>query len=295
MNSQFKNIGVVIRPATPHIHATAIEVVEFLLEEGISVHIDEEFAVEVMNTSIFQESKIVSKANMGKVCDLVLSLGGDGTLLSIARKIAPYRVPLIGINRGRLGFLTQIPCDNAIESIEKMLEGQYIAEERTMLESTIYRNDEPVRTSLALNDVVFSRGGMGQMIEFEVFINKEFVYTQHSDGLIVSTPTGSTAYALAAGGPMIQTAVRAFSLVPICPQSLNNRPIAVSDTGSIEVLMTKCLDARVHFDGQSYFDLQPLDRIKINRYQNSLRMLHPTDYSYFKTLRQKLHWGEQLI
>ena len=133
------------------------------------------------------------------------------------------------------------------------------------------------------------------MIEFEVFINQEFVYTQRSDGLIISTPTGSTAYALAAGGPILQASLRAFTLVPICPQSMTNRPIAVADTSEIEILVTKSGDARVHFDGQSFLDIQNLDRLIIRRYHNPLRVLHPIDYQYFKTLRQKLHWGEQLV
>lgn len=133
------------------------------------------------------------------------------------------------------------------------------------------------------------------MIEFEVFINQEFVYTQRSDGLIISTPTGSTAYALAAGGPIMQAGLHAFTLVPICPQSMTNRPIAISDTSVIEILITKSGDARAHFDGQSHIDVQNFDRIIIRRYHNPLRVLHPTDYQYFKTLRQKLHWGEQLI
>ncbi len=176
-----------------------------------------------------------------------------------------------------------------------MLTGRYLPEERILLECSIGREGQEVKRSLALNDVVLSRGGMGQMIEFEVFINQEFVYTQRSDGLIVSTPTGSTAYALAAGGPILQSTLRALSLVPICPQSMTNRPIAVSDTSEIEVLITKCGDARVHFDGQSFFDIQNLDRIQIHRYRNTLRVLHPIEYQYYKTLRQKLHWGEQLV
>ena len=143
--------------------------------------------------------------------------------------------------------------------------------------------------------MVISRGGAGQMIEFEVFINQEFVYTQRSDGLIVSTPTGSTAYALAAGGPILQASLRAFTLVPICPQSMTNRPIAIADTCEIDIMITKAGDARVHFDGQSYIDIQTNDNIRIRRYQYSLRVLHPSDYQYYKTLRQKLHWGEQLI
>ena len=295
MNSQFKRIGFVMRPATPHIHTMAVTLMRLLLDWGCKVFVEGSFSIELMNDPIFSSCQVIDKEEMGKSCDLVISMGGDGTLLSIARKIAPYRVPLIGINRGRLGFLTQVPWDEALKRIPQMLQGRYIAEERSMLECKIVRSGKTLKQSLALNDAVFSRGGTGQMIQFEVFIDSQFVYTQHSDGLIVSTPTGPTAYALAAGGPILQPSVRAFVLVPICPQSMSNRPIAVSDRGEIEVLITKSLDARVHFDGQSYFDLEPMDRVTIRRYHNSLRMLMPSDHNYFKTLREKLNWGSQLV
>ena len=225
----------------------------------------------------------------------MIVLGGDGTFLSVARKLAPYRVPMIGVNQGHLGFLTQVPREQMVNELTGMLTGKYLPEERILLETSVWRDGKAVQTSLALNDVVLSRGGAGQMIEFEVFINEEFVYTQRSDGLIISTPTGSTAYSLAAGGPILQASLRAFTLVPICPQSMTNRPIAVSDTCEIEILVTKAADARLHFDGQSFVDVQNLDRINIRRYRHSLRVLHPSDYQYYKTLRQKLHWGEQLI
>lgn len=295
MESQFHHIGIVIRPQTDYIRESVEEVVAFLLANQIDVYIDSDAEDDLSSMAVFNQCQIISKKKMGKKCDLVISFGGDGTLLSIARKIAPYRVPLIGVNRGSLGFLTQVAYEDCVSEIQLMLSGKYIPEERILLESSIIRDNEEIHRALALNDVVFSRGGMGQMIEFEVFINKEFVYTQRSDGLIVSTPTGSTAYALAAGGPILQPTLRALSLVPICPQSMSNRPVAVSDSGEIEVLITKGWDARIYFDGQSHFDLKTMDKITIHRYRNSLRMLHPSDYRYFKTLRQKLHWGEQLV
>ncbi len=295
MNSQFQNIGIVIRPHTPDIHPAIAALVQFLLDERFSVYLDQDGADDFAQIPACRQGQLLPKEDLGKRCHVVLVMGGDGTFLSVARKLAPYRVPIIGINLGRLGFLTQVPLDRMVSDIASMLTGKYLPEERLLLESTIWREGEPVKTALALNDVVFSRGGLGQMIEFEVFIDKEFVYTQRSDGLIVSTPTGSTAYSLAAGGPILQSTLRAFNLVPICPQSMTNRPIAVSDACHIEILITKGMDARVHFDGQSYFDLQRLDRIAIRRYRNSLRVLQPTDYQYYKTLRQKLHWGEQLV
>ncbi|OSI14393.1 NAD kinase [Neisseria dentiae] len=296
MISQFKHIGIVTRPQTPHIQETLHTLVDFLHEKKLDIYLDEASLRDGSAcTEDAERCHILDKGSLGKKCDLVVVLGGDGTFLSVARIIAPFRVPVIGVNQGHLGFLTQVPRENMTPILNGMLSGKYLPEERILLETTLIRDGEAVTTSLALNDVVLSRGGAGQMIEFEVFINKEFVYTQRSDGLIVSTPTGSTAYALAAGGPIMQASLRAFTLVPICPQSMTNRPIAVADTCEIEILVTKGGDARAHFDGQSFIDIHTFDRIKIHRYRHPLRVLHPTDYQYYKTLRQKLHWGEQLV
>lgn len=296
MKSPFQNIGIVTRPNTPEIQETVHKLVGFLREHQFDIFLDQ---AAVDEHTVLSEDlagcTLVCKQELGKHCDLVVVLGGDGTFLSVAREVAPRAIPLIGINQGHLGFLTQISHDYMTKDLLPVLEGKYLPEERILLEVALIRDGEEIERALALNDAVLSRGGAGQMIEFEVFINQEFVYTQRSDGLIVSTPTGSTAYALAAGGPILQASLRAFTLVPICPQSMTNRPIAVSDTSEIEILITKSGDARVHFDGQSYFDVHNLDRIVIRRYHNPLRVLHPTDYQYFKTLRQKLHWGEQLV
>ena len=294
INSQFQHIGIVIRPQTPHLAELVGALAGFLLENGIEVSLDEATQDELSHLTIFSQCHLLDKKKMGRKCDLVISMGGDGTLLSIARKVAPYRVPLIGVHRGTLGFLTQVPSSDAVAQVAAMITGKYTVEERIMLEISVLRDDEEIEHALALNDAAFNRGGTGQMIEFEVFINKEFVYRQRSDGLIVATPTGSTAYSLAAGGAILQPSLRAFTLVPICPQSMNNRPIAVADTGEIEVLLTHG-NARVYFDGQSYCDLQKFDRVIIRRYRNSVRMLQPADYKYFATLRHKLHWSEQLV
>lgn len=296
MNSPFHNIGIVTRPNTPDIQDTAHTLITFLKQHGFTVYLDE---VGIKEGCIYTRDTagchIVNKTELGQYCDLVAVLGGDGTFLSAAREIALRAVPIIGINQGHLGFLTQIPREYMTDKLLPVLEGKYLAEERILIEAALIREGKTAERAIALNDAVLSRGGAGQMIEFEVFVNREFVYTQRSDGLIVSTPTGSTAYSLAAGGPIMQAGLHAFTLVPICPQSMTNRPIAIPDTSEIEILVTQGGDARVHFDGQTHIDVQNLDRITIRRYRNPLRILHPTDYQYFKTLRQKLHWGEQLV
>ncbi|WP_373755497.1 NAD(+)/NADH kinase, partial [Neisseria sp.] len=236
MNSQFRNIGIVTRPQTPEIGKTLHALVQFLHGAGINIYLDADSVNE--GTAAAEDiplCQIITKATLGLKCDLVIVLGGDGTFLSVARELAPHKVPVIGVNQGHLGFLTQVSHDNMVEGLGAMLGGSYLSEERILLEVAMERRSE---RPLALNDVVLSRGGAGQMIEFEVFINGEFVYTQRSDGLIVSTPTGSTAYALAAGGPILQASLCAFTLVPICPQSMTNRPIAIADTCEIEILVT---------------------------------------------------------
>lgn len=195
-HSQFHRIGIVTRPNTPQLGETLSELVAFFLENHIEVLLDEECGNDLSANPLAENCRRVAKEDMGTCCDLVLVLGGDGTFLSVARQLAPYRIPIMGVHLGHLGFLTQVPRQNMIADISRMLAGQYLPEERIMLECTVQRHDESDCTALALNEVVISRGGLGQMIEFEVFINQEFVYTQRSDGLIVSTPTGSTAYAL---------------------------------------------------------------------------------------------------
>ncbi|WP_434779365.1 NAD(+) kinase [Neisseria sp. Ec49-e6-T10] len=294
MNTLFKNVGLVLRPDTVGIHDATKTLVSFLKENQINVYIEDESLNDFSDTDK-PDCSLLNKEVLGKLCDLIIVLGGDGTLLSVARKIAPYRVPLIGINQGRLGFMTDISKENMIPALEKMFIGEFVPEERIMLEASVLRNNKEVKHALALNDVVFSRGSMGQMIEFELFIDEQFVYTQRSDGLIVSSPTGSTAYALSSGGPILQPTLPAFTLVPICPQAMNNRPIVINDTAQVCFLLTKGGDTRVHFDGQSLFDLAEMDQVFIRRYRNTLRMLHPQDYNYYHTLRQKLHWGERLI
>lgn len=291
MQSLFKYVGLVARHSKPNIVASLRQLADHLVGQGINVCIDKESA----STVEAGPHPLVDRVDMGKLVDVAIVLGGDGTMLSIARMLAPYRVPLIGVNQGRLGFMTDIPLHEMFDSIDAMLQGDFVPEDRILLQTSVMREEAEVANALALNDVVFNRGAVGSMIEFEVFIDNQFVYSQRSDGLIVSTPTGSTAYALASGGPILQPTLQAITLVPICPQSLSNRPIAVNDSCEVEFMLTRGLDARVHFDGQSHCDLMEMDRVLIRRYRNPLRILHPIGYNYYDMLRHKLHWGERLL
>ena len=290
----FKNIGLVLRQDTPDIEKTLNDLVGFLTHQQIKVYLDAQSPSDAALAAQVG-CPILDEAVLSTRCDLIIVLGGDGTLLSVARKVAPYQIPLVGINQGRLGFMTDISKEHMFEALTQILSGNFIPEQRIMMEAFVLREGEEVTRALALNDVVFSRGAMGQMIEFEVFIDDLFVYTQRSDGLIVSTPTGSTAYALSSGGPILHPTLPAITLVPICPQSMSNRPIVVNDNVEVRFLLTKGGDTRIHFDGQSLFDLKELDQVLIRRYQNTLQILHPRSYDYYNTLRQKLHWGGRLV
>jgi NAD+ kinase len=291
MQSLFNHVGLVARHSKPNIVASLRQLADHLSQAGIKVLIDGDSAT----PDEAGPHALIDRVDLGKAADLVIVLGGDGTMLTVARLLAPYRVPMIGINQGRLGFMTDIPLHSMLESVDAILRGEYVPEDRILLQTSVLREDAEVVNALAFNDVVFSRGATGSMIEFEVFIDNEFVYSQRSDGLIVATPTGSTAYSLSAGGPILQPTLRAITLVPVCPQSMSNRPIAVSDECEVEVMLTRGVDARVHFDAQTHCALMEMDRVRIRRYRNPLRLLHPKGYSYYEMLRHKLHWGERLL
>lgn len=290
MSGLFNKIALVGRYNSHHIREPLLRLNQLLRDEGVSVLIDADTAAE----HPIPETQVIAREAIGKLADLVIVLGGDGTMLSIARLVAPYRLPLVGINQGRLGFMTDVAVDDIDVVIPRILGGDFVPEERTLIQAKVIREDREVHAALSFNDVVFSRGSLGSMIEFVIFVDDQFVYSQRSDGLIVTTPTGSTAYSLASGGPILHPAVPAIALVPICPQTMTARPIVLSDTVTVEFMLTRGQDAKVHFDGQSHFDLHEMDRVSIKRYRNSLRILHPVGYSYYDMLRQKLRWGERL-
>ena len=229
---------------------------------------------------------------MSGAIDLAIVLGGDGTMLSVARRLAPNDVPLIGVNLGRLGFLTDIPVARMEPTLAAMLDGHYTEERRTLLAVTLARIDGTTASAPALNEVVVNRGGLGSMIECAVRIDGRFVYAMRADGVIVATPTGSTAYALSTGGPIVAPEVPAFALVPIAPHALTHRPIAVPDRATIEITVSQGRDAAVHCDGQAHFELTEGDRVIARRAPHTARFLHPESHDYFAMLREKLHWSE---
>ncbi len=234
----------------------------------------------------------VEFGDIGTRAKLAVVLGGDGSMLSAARQLAAHRVPLVGVNQGRLGFMTDIAQKRMLESMGELIDGRYSVEDRTMLAAEVQRGSDALLSTMALNDVVVSKGPVGRLIEFLIHIDGEFVYDLRSDGLIVSTPTGSTAYSLSSNGPILHPSLTGLVLVPICPHTLSNRPIAVSDRSSIVITLKHGQDAQFNTDGQAPFELHEGDRVSVKRAEHSIRFLHPPGYSYFAMLREKLHWSE---
>lgn len=228
-----------------------------------------------------------------KKADVAIVVGGDGTLIGCARLMAPHGVPLVGVNLGRLGFLTDIQADRIGPSVESILEGEYSRENRTILEGSVMRGGKKVFSTFAMNDVVVSRGAAGSMIEFSVNVDGEFIYTLRGDGLIVATPTGTTAYALSAGGPILHPSLQALALVPISPHTLSNRPVAIRSDTKVEIMLIRGEEARVNFDVQSHKQLEQGDIVAVVAAPKPAVLLHPPNYRYFSMLRNKLHWNER--
>ena len=273
------------------------EIARTVLAAGHRVVIDEGTA----RVCRLSDYPVLPTALLGSEADMAIVVGGDGTMLGIARQLAPHNVALIGINQGRLGFMTDISLDAMIGVLDEMLAGRYEVEERTLLSGSVRRaeieraSDQPeseaVFSALALNDIVVSRGAVSGMVELSVDVDGRFMYSQRSDGLIVATPTGSTAYALSANGPIVHPRLTGILMVPIAPHSLSNRPIVLPDNCKIEITVTGGREVSANFDMQSFTALQLGDRIAIERAPMTIRFLHPVGYSYFATLRQKLHWN----
>ncbi len=290
MQTPFHIVGLVGKYDNPGMHDSVCKLGEFLRGRGHEVVLASQTA-ERLN---IRDCPHRNLHELAEESDVVAVLGGDGTMLSIARELASTGTPLIGINQGRLGFLTDITVEDMYGAMAEILSGQYVAEERILLNGQIRRNGERVFEGTAFNDVVVGKGGSGRLIDLEIAINSEFVYSQRTDGLVVTSPTGTTAYALSAGGPIVHPTLEAVALVPICPHTLSARPIVVSSHSRIELTLTYADDARVHFDGQHHFDLMSGDHVWITRANRPVTLLHPHSYSYYDTLRQKLHWGKKL-
>jgi NAD+ kinase len=288
MPANFKTVAIVGKYMADGIAQSLSEIAKFLEGSGYTVVYEAETAVNVGLTNV----TALSPQQIGEQADVAIIVGGDGTMLGIARLLAPYDVPLIGINQGRLGFMTDISQDVMIPALQDMLSGKLEAEKRSLLDSCVLRGGKTIFQALAVNDVVVSRGSTSGMAELQVEVNGNFMYNQRSDGLIVSTPTGSTAYALSAGGPILHPNLSGIVLVPIAPHALSNRPIVLPDSCEIVIEIKGGRDISVNFDMQSLASLQHHDRIIVKRSAHTVTFLHPQGWSYYDTLREKLHWNE---
>ncbi|MAD45212.1 MAG: NAD(+) kinase [Oceanospirillaceae bacterium] len=290
---EFRNIGIIGRLNSNKVIETIKRLLRYLPEEGYHVILDDRIA-EVMPGHGMQ----VSKVNLlGEICDLVIVVGGDGSLLGAARALAKYKTPVLGINRGNLGFLTDItPDDTMLDAVQAVLNGEYVSEMRFLLDAEIKRDGNPIATAAALNDVVLHPGKSTRMIAFDLWIEGQYVYRQRSDGLIVSTPTGSTAYSLSGGGPIMHPKLDALVLVPMFPHTLSSRPIVVDGKSEIKIVIDseQGLYPTISCDGQNHIPCAPGDSITIRKKAHKLKLIHPTGHNFYEICRTKLGWSSNL-
>jgi NAD+ kinase len=292
MPSRFRHAALVGKYQAPGSRKVLASVAEFLTAQGLEVSLEEATAMAVG----LPEYSALDIAAIGVHCDVAIVVGGDGTMLGTARQLARYDVPLVGINQGRLGFMTDISVTELEQTLAPMLSGDYEEEHRTVLEGSVQRHSalgvETLYETFAVNDVVVSRGASAGMVELRVTAQGQFVANFRADGLIIASPTGSTAYALSAGGPILHPGIAGWVMVPIAAHSLSNRPIVLPDNGEVLIEIVAGRDASVNFDHQSLASLLHGDTICVRRGEHRIRILHPRGWSYYATLRRKLHWNE---
>ncbi|WP_217556966.1 NAD(+) kinase [Vibrio metschnikovii] len=294
MKNPFTVIAIIGKPRNKQAIQTHNELYSWLISMGKSVLIDDRLR-EIL-TDIPSEH-FASLVELGKVADLAIVVGGDGNMLGAARVLSRFDISVIGVNRGNLGFLTDLNPDDFEEQLTAVLAGDYIEETRFLLEAEIHRHGQVKSHNAALNEAVLHPGKIAHMIEFEVYIDDNFAFSQRSDGLIVSTPTGSTAYSLSGGGPILSPSLNAITLVPMFPHTLSCRPLVVDGNRRIKLVVSP--DNRgiqeVSCDGQVSLPVSPGDEVHIYQSPNVLRLIHPKDYSYYRVLRNKLGWSSKLF
>jgi len=290
--SSIKRIGVVLKPHQPDALKTMCELTIWLAQRGITLIGGPEIERERIEHQTGCAVDQVESGQIAATADLVLVLGGDGTMIATARLMGDAEVPVLGINYGGLGYLAEFRIEELYEALESILAGNYRLDRRVMLAVDLLRGDETITTNRVLNDVVINKSALARIIEIEAYLNQQFVNSFRADGLIVSTPTGSTAYNLSAGGPVIFPSMNAVVITPICPFTLSNRPIVVPDDAAVELrLKTNQEDVTLTLDGQVGFSLKVEDRVMIHKSQTTFNLVQPTNRNYFDVLRDKLRWG----
>ena len=285
----FRNIGLVGRPDKSAVVDTLCLIYDHLLKRGLHPIFDADTAKLVP----YQQCQSVSRDVLGEIVDLVIVVGGDGSLLHAARALVKYNTPVIGVNRGRLGFLTDIKPNQVLQKLDQVLQGDFQQDRRFLLDIEIKAGDEVKHRAIALNDIVLHSGKSVHMMDFDLCIDGQFVYRQHSDGLIVATPTGSTAYALSGGGPILHPNMDAIALVPMHPHTLSSRPIIVGDQSEIKITVGESrLVAMVSADGQQSVALSVGESLYIRKHPHKLNLLHPPGYDFYMVCRTKLGWNQ---
>lgn len=292
MTKRFQQVAIVGKYEDRSIADTVENIAAYIAKSGREVVLEQETA-EAFEDSSFDA---VSREAIGENADLVIVVGGDGTLLNVARFLAPYQTPVLGVNRGRLGFLVDVAPTNFAE-LDTVLSGNFVPDERMLLQAEIVRNDQPLGPHVALNDVVIHRWNTSRMVELETHVDGRLLNNHRCDGLIVSSPTGSTAYAMSVGGPIIHPQLDAFVMVPICPHTLSNRPIVVGADSTIEIRLNNKMyeHIRVSCDGQTDVPMEEGDVIRIQKAEHKAHLIHPPQHDYYEILRAKLRWGDSSI
>ncbi len=292
MKPTFKTIGLIGKPDHGGANSTLKSLHSFLLALGYKVFIEKRAGKQMQ----VEQSKLVELVDLGKCCDLAIVVGGDGNMLGAARVLARFNVAVIGVNRGNLGFLTDLDPESFEAALEQVLSGKYIQEERFLLEVEVYRHEKLKSSNSAVNEAVLHADKVAHMIEFEAYINDDFVFSQRSDGLIVSTPTGSTAYSLSGGGPILTPDLNAMALVPMFPHTLSSRPLVVDADNEVRLKLSLSNgdNLQISCDSHIVLAVMPGDEVVIKKGDKPLRLVHPEDYSYYNVLRRKLNWGSRL-
>ena len=286
MPSGFRHAAIVGKFQARGIRPVLEEVAHFLMACGLEVSFERDTATATGVTDF----EALSPEEVGQRCDIAVVVGGDGTMLGIARELARWNVPLVGINQGRLGFITDVPFDQYQAALAPMLAGDYEEEQRSMLDGDVWRDGERIFEGLSMNDVVVSRGASASMVELRVDVDDEFVANIRADGLIVASPTGSTAYALSAGGPIVHPGLAGWIVVPIASHTLSNRPIVLPDRGEVRIGLVAGKEVSANFDMHKLANLMIGDEVRVRRSAFKVRFLHPRGWSYYATLRRKLRW-----
>ncbi len=291
MGRRFHHAALVGKYQADGIRPLLEEIAQFLVRQGLEVSFEQQTA---QNTGV-TDYDALDPEQIGARCDLAVVVGGDGTMLGFAREVAPFDLPLVGINQGRLGFITDVTIGQFRDALAPMIAGDYAEEHRTMIEGGVWRDNERIFEGLSMNDVVVNRGPTSGMVELRVDIGDEFIANIRADGLIVASPTGSTAYSLSAGGPILHPGIAGWVLVPIASHTLSNRPIVLPDAGEVRITVVAGRDASANFDMQRLASLLHGDQVRMRRSAHRVRFLHPRGWSYYATLRRKLRWYEGVV